>query len=196
MHLPRIKSSEKQADNNSTISREGGIVVLRIFPKITVALGIFIVISAAFMQQVRNWLFGLFGKAAMEGALQLSFALLILLIVRYAVVKRAGLLRIASLSVLCVLAYLFSSWQPYFSERTHVVTYGLLGYCAAKDFLRTRRCVEWKRIASALIFAAVISGLDELFQAALPYRVGDVRDFFTNIVSSVFGVCIFLLHRV
>ncbi|MEW6075968.1 MAG: VanZ family protein [Candidatus Omnitrophota bacterium] len=167
-----------------------------ILPKISFALGAYIVISAAYMQQVRNWLFALFGNAAMEGALQISFAILALLIASYAARKKAGFLRIVFLSALCVLAYLFSSWQPYFSEKIHIVTYGLLGYCAAMEFFGAQRYITWKPIVRALIFAAVISGLDEVFQAALPYRVGDFRDFFTNIMSSVFGVSIFLLHHV
>ncbi|RJO63671.1 MAG: VanZ family protein [Candidatus Omnitrophota bacterium] len=170
--------------------------MFRILPKISIGLGAYIVISAAFMQQVRNRLFALFGKAVMETSVQLSFALLALCIVLYALTKKAGVLRIISLCVLCWFAYLFSDWQPYFSEKTHVVTYGLLGYCAAMEFLNAQHCLAWKRVVFALSFAALISGLDELFQAVLPYRVGDVRDFFTNIISALFGVCIFLLHRV
>lgn len=160
--------------------------------KITLGLGIYIVISASFMLQVNNWLSSLLGKPFMKNSLNLSFLVLFVLSLAYTLRKKAGLLNICLVSFLFILAYLFSAWQPYFSEKTHVLTYGLLGYLAAKDLFGTNKKFLLKSMALALFFVSIISAIDELFQGILPYRVRDIRDFVTNTVGGMFGISLWL----
>jgi hypothetical protein len=164
--------------------------------RITVAVAIYIVISAAFMLQVRNWLFKFFGDFIMVNSFRLFFILIGLLAIRYAVRVRLSLFKIYTTAILFILAYLFALQQPYFSERTHVLTYGLLGYLTANDLIGKIRNWRFKNVILSLSFVSLISGLDEIFQGILPYRVCELRDFITNIISATLGiVLLFLLGK-
>ncbi len=160
--------------------------------RLTVGLGIYIVISAAFMQQVRDLLDNIFGKSNVLNFVRLSFAVIALLAIWQAFKIRLSRLRICAISCLSVLAYLFSMWQPYLSERVHVLTYGLLGFLAMKDLIPAKGKLWVKNLILALSFVALISAADEIFQAILPYRVGEIRDFITNIISGVLGMALLL----
>jgi len=86
-------------------------------------------------------------------------------------------------------------WQQFFSEKTHVLTYGLLGYLATNDLVDTRRKPQFKYIAETVIFVSLVSALDEIFQGILPYRFAELKDFITNIISGVFGIGLFLIFK-
>ena len=94
--------------------------------------------------------------------------------------------------ILAVILVFFGAWvlavnQPFFTEETHVFTYGFLGYLAARDLARAKMTVA-RRVAGALFFVALVSSADELLQAVLPYRFGDMRDVVTNILSGALGI--------
>ena len=163
--------------------------------KITIGLGAYIVISAAFMLQVRNWLFKVFGDLVVVTSFKLGFILIFILTLIYAFRIRINLFKICVIVSIFVLGYLFSMWQPYFSEKTHVLTYGLLGYLAANDLIDTKRNLQFKYIAGAIIFVSFISASDEIFQGFLPYRVCEMRDFITNIISGVMGITLLFALR-
>jgi VanZ family protein len=155
----------------------------------TLAWGVYLVVSAAFMLQLRCWLFKIFGDFFIVNFLRLIFLLLSFFVLLYAWKREFGFLRLAGIFFLFGLAYFLSSVQPYFAEKTHLVSYGLLGYLAARDLLTIGK----KGIFFALIFLVLISGLDEIFQFFLPYRVAEVRDFLTNISSGSLGMGLFCL---
>ena len=165
---------------------------LRRLSKITIALGIYIVASAAFMLKIRNWLFKVFGNFIVVTCFRLFFILIFVLTITHAFRISLNLFKICAVFVIFILGYLFSMWQPYFSEKTHVLTYGLLGYLAANDFVDTKRKLQFKNVVLAICFVASISALDEIFQSILPYRVGDARDFITNVISGAFGMGLLL----
>lgn len=156
--------------------------------KITVAWGAYIVVCAAFMLQVRSWLIGTFGDRVVFAAFKLCFILIFVLTLIYAFRKHPGLFRVCAVFCIFVLGYLLVLWQPYFSEKTHVLTYGLLGYLAAKDLIGKRGKLELKTVLLAISFVSLVSALDETFQAILPYRVGEIRDFLTNLMSGTLGI--------
>ena len=168
---------------------------LKRLSKITIGLGAYIVISAAFMLQVNNWLFKVFGDLVVVTSFRLCFILIFLLTLIYAFRIRLGLFKIRAIVSIFVLGYLFSMWQPYFSEKTHVLTYGLLGYLAANDLIDTKRNLQFKYIAGAIIFVSFISASDEIFQGFLPYRVCEMRDFITNIISGTLGTALLFALR-
>ncbi|MFH1202057.1 MAG: VanZ family protein [Candidatus Omnitrophota bacterium] len=154
----------------------------------TIGWGIFIVISASFMQQLRNWLFDKLGDFFMTGSVKLCFVLLAISALIFALKRRLGLLRAGLILSIFGLAYLFSTWQPYFSERSHVLTYGFLGYLAMRDLVAKGKRFKFLNFFMALLFIVLISVSDEGFQYFLPYRVGDIRDVFTNVISGIFGL--------
>lgn len=74
-------------------------------------------------------------------------------------------------------------------ERVHILEYGLMGFLAARDMRRH----EPARLArNAMILCALLGIADELFQAILPYRVGDLRDVFFDLLSSLLGIALYL----
>jgi VanZ family protein len=158
--------------------------------KITIGLGAYIVISAAFMLQVRDWLFKVFGDLVIVTSFRLCFILIFLLMLIYAFRIRLGLFKICAIASIFVLGYLFSMWQQFFSEKTHVLTYGLLGYLASKDLVDTRSNSQLKNITLVAIYVSFISALDEIFQGILPYRFAEFKDFITNIISGVMGIAL------
>jgi len=163
--------------------------------KATIGFGAYIVISAAFMLQVRNWLFGVFGAFLVVNCFRSFFILVAVSTTLSAYRRRLGLFKVCAAFSIFVLAYLFAMWQPYFTEKTHVLTYGLLGYLAAGDLVSARRKRQLKNIILAAAFVSLTSALDEIFQRILPYRVGEVRDFITNIISGSFGIGLLLIFK-
>jgi hypothetical protein len=162
---------------------------------ITLGYAAFIIISAAFMLGVRNFLFCIFGDFTMNAYVRLSFVFFGVIAIICAIKKTLSFARITMILSLFILTYFFSAWQPYFSERSHVLTYGLLGFLAARDLLAAGKNMFTKNLFKAIIFAALISGADELFQSLLPYRVCDFRDFVTNDISAIFGIALLLVFR-
>jgi len=158
--------------------------------KITIGFGAYIVISAAFMLQVRNWLFKVFGDFVVVASFRLGFILIFILTLIYAFRIRINLFKICAIVSIFVLGYLFSIWQEYFSEKTHVLTYGLLGYLAANDLIDTKSRLRFKYIAETVIFVSLVSALDEIFQGILPYRFAELKDFITNIISGTMGIAL------
>ncbi|MDI6605762.1 MAG: VanZ family protein [Candidatus Omnitrophota bacterium] len=159
--------------------------------KVTVALGVYIVISAAFMLQVRNFLFKALGDSVVVTGFKIFFILISILIIASALRRRLNLFKICVISAVFILGYLFALWQPFFSEKTHVLTYGLLGYLAAGDLAGSKRSWQFKNLILALLFVSLISALDEIFQGILSYRFCEARDFLTNIISGALGMNLF-----
>ena len=164
------------------------------FSKITVGLGIFIIISASFMLQVNDFLTEAFGKEAVRSSFFVLFFLITALYIGYIIYKRIPVYRIGLSLLGFGLAYLLISWQPYFAEKLHIIEYGILGYLALKDLFGMDRQVS-RNIIYALCFVALIGSLDEGFQRVLSYRVFEVRDIVTNIVSGALGIIQFLIYR-
>lgn len=160
--------------------------------KITIGLGAYIVISSAFMLQVRNWLFKVFGDLVVVTSFRLCFILIFLFTLIYALRIRLGLFKICTTTSIFILGYFFAMRQPFFSEKTHVLTYGLLGYLATNDLADARSSPQFKYIAQAVIFVSLVSALDEIFQGILPYRYAELKDFITNIMSGVLGIALLL----
>ncbi|MFH1888917.1 MAG: VanZ family protein [Candidatus Omnitrophota bacterium] len=147
------------------------------------------------MLQVRNWLFKAFGGPAVITAFKFCFISVFLYALIYAFRKRIGPARISLIALLFAGAYLFAVWQPYFSEKTHLLTYGLVGYLSANDLVKLRERQRTKILAGGIIFVSLVSALDELFQAMLPYRIGELRDFITNIISGGTGMALLFILR-
>lgn len=163
--------------------------------KITVGFALYIIISASFMRQVRTFLVNIFG----EGVVNIAFlslamtvaACYILYLIFY--IKLSWFRIVLSAGVL-FLAYDLIMRQPYFSEKLHVLEYGILGYLALLSFSEadTRTL---KNIALSLIFVTLTGALDEGFQKILPYRVFDLRDIVTNVASGGLGIALELIRQ-
>jgi hypothetical protein len=163
---------------------------MRFFSKGTLAYAFFIVASASFMQQVREALDRAFGAAAVNGAFRAAWIALAVAVTAAALKRPPRLALSAATAGLFILASLLIAAQPFFSERTHVVTYGILGFAAFRD-VRRFGTLAGIGAAAGLVLAAGLA--DEAFQGLLPYRNGDLRDVLTNFLGGFLGV---LLGRV
>ena len=159
---------------------------------LTIGFGIYIVISASFMLQIRNWLFDVLGDSVVIISFRAFFILLSLAGLLYSLRINLRLLRVCAVIAIFIVSFIFSLRQPYFSEKTHILTYGLLGFLALKDLLGPKSRARLKSIVLALGLAALVSASDELFQSILPYRVCEFRDFLTNLISAGFGISLML----
>lgn len=142
------------------------------------------------MLQVRNWLFSVLGSSVVVNCFRLSFVLIFVSTIIYALKVHLGIFKVLITFFIFVLGCLLAMWQPYFAEKTHVLTYGLLGYLSAKDLTQSKRTPALKSIILALSFVSLISASDEIFQRFLPYRVGEIRDFMTNVISGSLGIAL------
>lgn len=139
------------------------------------------------MLQVRTALSRAIGDAALFRCFQLSFLALVVFTLYYAYQKS-----LTHSHILGVVLIFFAAWAlamnlPFFTEQTHVFTYGLLGYLAVRDLAKANAPLA-RRAWGSVCLVALVSSADELLQGLLPYRFGDMRDFLTNILSGALGV--------
>lgn len=159
--------------------------------KLTFSLVIYIILAAFFIQQLREWLVAFLGEKFLKYSFGIFFFLVMTIFLGVLFKRQIKLSRLFIILVIFIAAYFFAERQPYFSERTHIFIYGLLGYSLARD-LSTKIKNNFARILFSLLLVSCVSGLDEILQYFLPYRVGEFRDFTTNVISGAFGITIFL----
>jgi len=164
------------------------------FSKFTWGYAVFIVISASFLTQVRAALVARFGDPVVRTSFY-SAGLMLGLWLFWAALKRRGLRGLLPALVLLGSAAWMVWKLPYFAEKIHVFSYGLLGFLALQD--SSRAGLKGLRFwGSALLFVTAFNLADELFQAVLPYRVGEWRDVWTNALSCGLGFAFFMLLRI
>lgn len=164
-----------------------------LFSWVTIAFAAYIVISAAFIQQVWQFLSKIIGESNLE-LISISICLLVgMHVLLYFIKLHLKDLRIIVSIFLLISAFLFSWKQPYFVEKLHVLEYGILGWLVAKDLRRIPYLENKKIILYSIIFILIAGTVDEIFQSFLPYRVGEVRDVITNVISGSFGIALFLI---
>ena len=90
-----------------------------------------------------------------------------------------------SLQLLLPLALLLTvAWQMNIpEERFHFFQYGLLGLLVVRSCKRE----HWSMLIKACLFVTAVGIGDELIQAVLPNRVGDLRDVGMNTFAGVLG---------
>jgi VanZ family protein len=162
---------------------------------LTIGFGAYIVISALFMLQVTRWLFATFGEVFAADCLKWFSFLLFMSAALYAFKRRISLPKALILFSVFSLGYLLAARQRFLAEKTHILMYGLLGYMASSDLAGEKDISLPKNTLFALAFVTLISGLDETLQFILPYRVGELKDFMTNVLSGMLGMALFFSLR-
>lgn len=161
--------------------------------KLTLFVAAYLIISAVFASQAWKYLIHIFGKSNVEAVSILLLAVIAGAVLIFLIWSSIGITRI----VICVggliIAAKFAWMQPFFVKKIHVLEYGLLGWLASRDMLKTK--ISFKSIFLALLFVSLVGGLDELLQKFLPYRFGQLGDFLTNVFSGSLGIILFLAGR-
>lgn len=162
---------------------------------LTIGWGIFIVISASFMLQVNNWLTAAVGDPALKTAFWCASIILIIAVTLRVSVARLGIVHLVGALVLFAIGYYVGTWHQHFAEKTHILTYGLLGFLAARDLIDGRRGERPFGVWATIAFLVVVSAADEGLQYILPYRFGEVKDFLTNVMSGFLGMGLYATLR-
>lgn len=69
-------------------------------------------------------------------------------------------------------------------ERFHLMEYAILGIMVYFYFAQKERSPAFK----AFVFLLLAAGLDEIFQALLPNRVGEMKDVMLNLIGGLWGI--------
>jgi len=165
------------------------------FSALTIAFGIYIIISASFAQQA--W--GLFSKLLGEGHLKLICVFLIFIVsaivILFIVRQRFKFLKLTAGIIILVFSFWYAWRQSYFVKNVHMLEYNILGLLAMRDLTGFSRIIVPKKILFSVLFILVIASLDEGLQKLLPYRVGDMQDVVTDVIGGSAGIFLFLLIR-
>jgi hypothetical protein len=160
--------------------------------KSTIGLGIFIIISSLFMNQVARFMEDAAGERGVEVMLGALF-LIGLAIFVYSLLKEDAFTVYSALCIAVLLSGIILAWQvknP--AERIHVVEYGLLGWLASRDFTRKDNGITG--LFKGCLFGLVVGIIDEVVQWILPYRIFDIRDIAFNGLGACWGALIFGLY--
>ena len=158
--------------------------------RFTIGFGLFVIISAAFTRQLWELIQKLVGKGNAQIAGLIFLAGFAVFALSFTLKSRFNIFKFLIKLVIIALAFFFAWRQPFFTEKFHVIEYGLLGWLGSRDLNKNK--VSPKNIILALLFGSLVGVLDEGFQKLLPYRVCEVRDMLTNVVSVTFGIVLYL----
>ena len=160
--------------------------------RLTIGIGIFIIISASFTRQLMDFAKSHIGKNGLIVLFGLVFLISGLSFLVFVIRKIHGLIKILVVALLLITG-LTMAWQArILAEKMHILEYGFLGWFAGKDLIKTDE-KKFRGIILACIFTAFIGILDEGFQKILPYRVFELRDIGMNILGGIWGVILYLL---
>ena len=137
-----------------------------------------ILIASTFLRQI----FGLVKELSSLAFIKNSLWLALIFCFGYVIIKiRNEKLQLIPTSLSLLFALIIFSFCEIPEERFHLFEFGLLGLLLSKD-LRSFSPI-WP-IAAGFVWGVI----DELLQALLPYRVGDLRDVHLNTICVCYGV--------
>lgn len=105
-----------------------------------------------------------------------------------------NLKKISFIGVICISGFIFAWRQPYLPEKAHVLEFGLLGWLAMRDLAKEGN-YALKNILKAIVFISIMGYLEEGFQKLLPWRVFEIRDIATDVLSGMLGIILNLLSQ-
>jgi len=160
-------------------------------PRLTIALGIFIIISATFARQVSDFIKAHIGEKGFLILVGIIFVIFGLSFLVFVIRKRPKLINILLFNILLILG-MFLAWQIKIPvEKMHILEYAVLGWVAGLDLVKRDKNI--KSIVFASMICITLGILDELFQKMLPYRYFDLRDIVFNSLGGAWGVILYLL---
>ena len=161
--------------------------------KITISIGLFIIISASFMNQVLGFIQRNLGRDKTTFFLGIAVIVTCLIFLIFVFLKKAKPIK-ALVIILWLALGLMVAWQTNMpAEKVHVIEYGILGWFALRDLLRVNQKV--KAAILACVFASIMGVFDELFQWVLPYRTFEIQDIVFNVLGGIWGVGLYLLEK-
>jgi len=147
------------------------------------------------MRSVLNWLIAGVGINGVAWLLWALFCAAALLLFRELYRARLALPRVVLFMLVLGGIILYAGTLKIVEERLHIIQFGFLGWLAMRDLAggAGEKHSLFVSCMIAAVFCFVIVGADELFQAFLPNRQGDIRDVVTGGIGAVAGSALFLL---
>jgi len=159
--------------------------------KVTIAIALFIIISASFMRQLLGLIQLRLGEEGIAILLGLILVISGLAFLIFAIRNRPGFKKTLAL-ILTLTAGLSLAWQIEIAvEKIHLLEYAVLGWFAVRDLIKPNQ--KAKAVILACAFGIAVGIVDELFQAVLPYRVFELRDIVFNGLGAAWGIALYLL---
>jgi VanZ family protein len=147
------------------------------------------------MLQVNLWLTAKVGDPFLYRCFWAASSAIAAGVVIYAVLRRLGLFKLLGVLAVFLGCYILGESQQYFVERTHILSYGLLGLLAARDMADSAGALGPSGGALAAGFVALVSAADEGFQSIIPNRYCQMGDFVTNVTSGALGMALYMAIR-
>lgn len=185
-----LKFNQELVSDDLTAESRHAIIKIMKISKLTILVGVYIVASASFAQQLFTAADELFGRAALINILGIVFLATAGSLIYKGARSKIGPIRTTLLTATCIAAFSFAWKQPYMAEKTHILEYGLLAWLAMRDLVKIKTPII-KNVLIAFVFTALVGVLDEGFQKLLPWRVCEIRDMITNAISGALGIAVF-----
>lgn len=160
------------------------------YSKGTWLYGILLVVSASFTLQIYKFFERLVGKETLKLYVYVMFILVVIFVLIHSIKIKPSFFQIVFILLSFILSLNLVIFLPYTGEKTHVISYGLLGYLSMKD-TACKNMNFFKSLFLAFMFALFINILDESFQRILPNRFGEIRDVINNIWCTFVGIILY-----
>lgn len=161
--------------------------------KLTIALGVFIILSASFTRQILNFIKAHSGGKGVSFLIDAAFIILFVSILFFAMRDKSKSINILFSIIVLVIGTVLA-WQIKITEeKIHILEYGILGWFAARDLMKANTKIKGSLLAC--IVCVMVGVLDEVFQAVLPYRYFELRDIGLNGLGGIWGITLHLTGK-
>jgi len=159
--------------------------------KLTLFVGLFIIISASFLRQVMEFVKAVVGEQGFVFLIGITGAIFLVSFLILIIRKRPSFLKFSIFIVVLIIGMWFCQQLKIPEEKIHLLEFAVLGWLASRDLIKPGRKV--KGVIFALIFTFAVGVLDEVFQGILPYRYFQWCDIGFNSAGGLWGVGLYLL---
>jgi len=159
--------------------------------KVTISIGVFIVLSASFLRQVMDFVKATVGEEAFVFLVGVTGAIFLVGFLTLIIKRKSGFAK-SSIFISVLIIGVWLAWQLKIpEEKIHILEFAVLGWFAGRDLIKTDK--KAKGISFALIFTLMVGILDEVFQGILPYRYFQWCDIGFNSAGGIWGIILYSL---
>lgn len=160
-------------------------------PRLTIALGTVIIISATFTKQLSDFIKANIGERGFLILVGIIIVVTGLSVFIFIIKGRPKFIRILLFAMALIIGIVLTWRIKIPVEKLHILEYAALGWIAGRDLIKENKKIKGILLAYAICMAVGV--VDELFQKLLPYRYCDLRDVLFNSLGSSWGVILYLI---
>lgn len=160
-------------------------------PRLTIALGTVIIISATFTKQLSDFIKANIGERGFLILVGIIIVVTGLSVFIFIIRGRPKFIRILLFAMALIIGIVLTWRIKIPVEKLHILEYAALGWIAGRDLIKRNKKI--KGIILAYVICIVVGTLEELFQKLLPYRYFELPDILLNNLGGAWGVTLYLL---